>query len=74
MKTVKTYMLRKPSNIKEVLSKAEDYPPVYEVAEIIETIAMIYKKPFTSDPSNNPAINIKNDNNLPKEKILLFFL
>ena len=40
MKTVKTYMLRKPSNIKEVLSKAEDYPPVYEVAEIIETIAL----------------------------------
>ena len=35
MKTVKTYMLRKPSNIKEVLSKAEDYPPVYEVAEMV---------------------------------------
>ncbi len=40
MKTVKTYMLRKPSNIKEVLRKAKDYPPVYEVAEIIETIAL----------------------------------
>lgn len=53
METVKTYMIRKPSNIDEVLNKAEEYPPVFEVAEIAETINLtpkqykaICKRPF----------------------------
>ena len=55
MKTVKTYMIRKPSDIDEVLNKAEEYPPVFEVAEITETINLTPEqyKAVCKRPSDN---------------------
>ena len=41
MRTVKTYLIRKPSDIKEVLDMSERYPERAEIVAITETIKLI---------------------------------
>lgn len=40
MRTVKTYLIRKPSDIKEVLDMSERYPERAEIVAITETIKL----------------------------------
>ena len=40
MRTVKTYLIRKPSDIKEVLDMSERYPERAEIVVITETIKL----------------------------------
>ena len=40
MKTLKTYLIRKPSDVEEVISMAKRYPSRVEMVKVVETITL----------------------------------